>query len=481
MNVKMNLSADAPPPVLLVDDEPQFLLSSGVTLRAAGIAPVQALEDSRQVIPFLAAKGAAVVVLDLTMPHVSGIELLKMIRDGFPGIPVIVMTGLNEVDTAVSCMRDGAFDYLVKPVESSRFVSSVHRALEMRALQDEVSSLKTSLLSSRLERESPFSKILTRSMKMNAIFRYIEAVAKPGQAVFITGETGVGKELVARAVHDSSGFAGGYVAVNVAGLDDAMFSDTLFGHRKGAYTGADQAREGLIAKAAGGTLFLDEIGDMKESSQVKLLRLLEERKYYPLGADVPRQSEARIVCATDHDVQELMAAGRFRKDLYYRLSAHQIHIPPLRERLEDLPLLVDHFLEDAARSLQKKKPTPPPELLTLLSVYRFPGNIRELKTMVFNAVVQHRTGILSIESFRKYVGGGQLRPGPAAPRPAEETDTPLALSGRFPTLKETEDFLIAEALRRAGNNQGIAASLLGITRQALNKRLSRSGAAKDKS
>ena len=250
-----------------------------------------------------------------------------------------------------------------------------------------------------------------------------------------------------------------------------MFSDTLFGHKKGAYTGADQSREGLIARATKGTLFLDEIGDLNESSQIKLLRLIQEREYYPVGSDVPRKSDARIVLATNRDLQKEIAAGRFRNDLYYRLCTHQVHIPPLRERMEDLPLLIEHFLADAAHSLNKKKPTPPPELVTILSNYQFPGNVRELEAMIYDAVARHTGGVLSLDRFRSLIGEertGQRQP----PLATGESADPLErMFGHFPTIREMEDHLIAEAMRRAKDNQGIAATLLGVTRQTLNKRL----------
>jgi len=472
MTGRPKAQAAQPPPVLLVDDDPQFLLSAGTTLRAAGVEPVLTVEDSRQVLPLLAERDVSVLVLDLTMPHLSGEELLKRVREEFPHLPVIVMTGLNEVETAVSCMREGAFNYLVKPVESSRFVASVSRAREMRELQEEVSSLKMRLLSGRLERPEAFSGILSISRKMFGIFHYLEAIARSSQPILITGETGAGKELIARAVHAISASRGAFVAVNVAGLDDTMFSDTLFGHTKGAFTGAEQARDGLIAQASGGTLFLDEIGDLKDSSQVKLLRLLEEREYYPLGSDVFRRTDARVICATHQHPTELLSAKTLRKDLYYRLTGHHVHVPPLRERPEDLPLLVEHFLEEAARSLEKKKPTPPPELFTLLSAYGFPGNVRELKMMIHDAVARHGSGVLSLDSFRKVIspaGPSDSRVVPAGDGSAAS----LSIPGRFPTLKEAEDFLVSEALKRSRDNQGVAATLLGITRQALNKRLVR--------
>jgi len=334
------------------------------------------------------------------------------------------------------------------------------------------------LLMGELEDEDAFSSIITVNKRMRAIFQYVEVIAATHQPVLITGETGTGKELFAKAVHSISGKKGEFVAVNVAGLDDTMFSDTLFGHKKGAYTGAEEAREGLIAYAAGGTLFLDEIGDTNESSQVKLLRLLQEQKYYPLGSDVPKKSDVRIVVATNQDLQKLIIEGRFRKDLYYRLRAHQIHIPPLRDRMEDIPVLLDYYLEEAAESMKKKKPTVPPELLTLMSTYHFPGNIRELQAMVYDAVARHKGGVLSMESFRDIIG--QERQGAAAQARAAEETVPYGTRGNFPTLRDSESALIDKAMKLSNGNQGIAASLLGITRQALNKRLNRKGPEKKK-
>jgi len=461
-----------PLPVLLVDDDPEFLFSSETTLRAAGIEPVRTVADSRMVLPLLSGTDVAVIILDLSMPHLSGEDLLKTIREEYPQIPVVVMTGVNDVEIAVSCMRNGAFDYLVKPVESSRFVSGVHRAREMRELQEEVSSLKARLLSGRMETPEAFSEIVTNSPKVFAVFQYLEAIARSSQPVLITGETGVGKGLIARSVHRTGGRSGSFVAVSVAGLDDNMFSDTLFGHQKGAFTGADQAREGLVSQAAGGTLFLDEIGDLKDSSQMKLLRLLEEREYYPLGSDVPRRADARIICATNQHPKDLLSAGKLRKDLFYRLTGHHVHIPPLRERPEDMPLLAGHFLEEAAASLGKKKPTHPPELFTLLSAYDFPGNVRELKMLIHDAVARHRSGVLSLESFREAIGPIRTSRGSSA-TVMDGGEPALSIPGRFPTLKEAEEYLVSEALKRSRENQGVASKLLGITRQALNKRLVR--------
>ena len=459
------------PPVVLVDDESTVLLSSKMILNSAGIKNILTVEDSRELMPLLARQECAVVVLDLFMPYLSGSQLLPEIVREYPDLPVVVMTASQEVESAVSCMKEGALDYLVKPVEESRFTSSIKRALELRTLRRQVDALKHYLISDNLEHGEAFAAIVTVSRKMRALFQYLEAVAGSGEPVLITGETGVGKELLAEAVHRLSGRVGLYISINMAGLDDTLFSDTLFGHRKGAYSGADSAREGLVARAAGGTLFLDEIGDLTPASQVKLLRLLQERQYYPLGSDMAKVSDVRIVCATNRELNRLMMDEEFRSDLYFRLSVHHVEVPPLRERREDINILLSHFIQEAAGALEKKPPEPPPELLTQLKNYHFPGNVRELRAMVFDAVARHSSGkVLATKSFRKSILAQQTAGG------MEQGGADVAVSsdGRFLTLKEAEQVHIEEALRRASGNQGIAATLLGISRPALNRRLARS-------
>ena len=457
--------------ILLVDDEPHILATSRLCLQGAGVGRIETLDDSRELLSLLAARAPAAIVLDLHMPHLSGAELLpKIVRD-YPQVPVILVTANDDIATVVDCMKNGAFDYLVKPVEPSRLIASVRKALEVSSLSSELQSLKQRLLSDQLDHPEAFAAIVTGDKKLRALFQYVEVIARTRAPIMISGETGTGKELFARAIHALSGCRGEFVPLNVAGLDDNLFTDTLFGHKKGAFTGADQAREGLIAKAAGGTLFLDEIGDLNEASQIKLLRLLQEQEYYPVGSDLIRKSDARIVLATNRDLQELISAGRFRNDLYYRLFAHRIQIPPLRERSEDIPLLLDHFLAAAATTLHKKKPTPPPELALLLSLYAFPGNVRELEALAFDAVARHESGVLSMDSFRTVIGE-QASEGVTPPRGEKADDNPLGdFFGHFPTIDEVETYLIEQAMIRTKGNQGMAAGLLGMGRQTLNKRL----------
>src|SRR5215470_19905632 len=409
-------------PVLLVDDEPQLLHSVSVVLRSAGMTQVLTQSDSREVLPMLAEHEVGVLVLDLTMPHLPGSALLERIAADHPDVPVLVMTATNDLETAVQCMQAGAVDYLVKPVDHNRLVSAVKRALELRAWRAEVLLLSARLLSDTPHQHEAFAEIVTQSRAMGAIFRYLEAIAPSPQPVLITGETGTGKELIAGALHRLSGRSGALVAVNVAGLDDTMFSDTLFGHTRGSFTGADRPREGLITRAAAGTLFLDEIGDLTMTSQVKLLRLLQDGSFYPLGADRPGQSQARIVCATNSDVLQSVSTGTFRKDLYYRLRTHHLHLPPLRARTGDLPLLVHYFVDKAAGMLGKMAPTVPLALYQLLNTYSFPGNVRELEALIFDAVARQQGTPLALHSVIEVIGG---TPALASTEPPEASSTAL--------------------------------------------------------
>jgi len=456
-------------PLLLVDDEAHALQSTERILVSTGITNILTCQDPRRVSGILAEQEICMVMLDLSMPHMSGEQVLTEVLSAYPEVPVIIATGANEVETAVRCMRGGAIDYMVKPVERSRLLSGVQRAIELRELRRENETLRERMLAEVEKCPEAFADIITNNASMHTVFRYCEGVAKSQWPVLITGETGVGKELLARAIHTLSGRKGPFVAVNAAGLDDNVFSDTLFGHLRGAYTGAQEARKGLIEKAADGTLFLDEIGDLANASQVKLLRVLQEREYYPLGSDIAKRTNTRVLCATNVDLDALQASGKFRRDLYHRLKTHHVCIPPLRKRLDDLPLLVDHFLEKAATSLGKKKPSPPKELYSLLSAHAFPGNVRELESMVFDAVAHHESRMMSMGVFETRILQDERTP--HEPSDNGGDTTPFGLFDRLPTLKESANMLISEALRRSEGNQSIAARLLGISRTALNKRL----------
>ncbi|MCK4923714.1 MAG: sigma-54-dependent Fis family transcriptional regulator [Spirochaetes bacterium] len=454
-------------PVLMVDDEEHVVASQEDVLKSHGITNLISTTDSREVAGILSGNEVELVLLDLRMPHVQGEEILEQIRDEYPQVPVIIVTGSAEIEVAVQCMRGGAIDYMVKPVEENRLVSGVKRAIELRELKREYSDLRSRLLSDRLSNPEAFSHIITQDRKMHSIFLYLESIAGTDETVLIVGETGAGKELIAKTIHELSRRDRPFVAVNVAGLDDTMFSDSLFGHKKGAYTGATESRKGFFQQASGGTILLDEIGDLTPASQVKLLRLLEAREYYPLGSDLAMITDARIVVATNKNLRAAVGSGEFRKDLYYRLSAHEVRLPSLRERKGDLPLLVYHFMEEASQKLSKKKLAIPSELIPFLGTYGFPGNVRELRSMVFDAVSRQSEKMLSLKSFREAMGRD------AQMLNREQQEELIVFKERLPTLSQAHELLIAEAMKRAKGVKSTAATILGITPQALGKRLQR--------
>ncbi|SDP66317.1 sigma-54-dependent transcriptional regulator [Desulforhopalus singaporensis] len=458
--------------VIIVDDEKSELDAYSFLLKSMGVKNVTTVDDSRKLERILAGKNNCVLFLDLNMPHKSGRQVLVEMRNRHPRVPVIICTANSEIETAVECLKLGAHDYLVKPVNMNTFGSALRNGVEICTLRNELFSLKGLVHGEKLNSPQCFSSIITRDPVMHGVFHYIEAVATSGQPVMILGETGAGKELVARAIHDASRLAGNFVAVDVSGLDDPLFSDTLFGHEKGAYTGAEIDRRGLIEKAAGGTLFLDEIGELSRNSQIKLLRLLQEGVYYPLGSDQPRRSTARIVGAANRELNHLVSPeGEFRMDLYYRLSTHLIRLPPLRERKNDIPLLISHLAEKAAKSMNRKCPEISREFVDTLVRHPFPGNVRELKTYIYDAVARCRSGELTVDLIDERMQSEKLTGFPAAT--LNDNRSLETLFGHFPELSELTQYAIGEALEKSDNNQSRAAELLGISKQALSKRLKR--------
>lgn len=453
-------------PILLIDDEQPWLRSLSLTLREmAGISNIIKCSESCEVMSLLGRNDVSLILLDLTMPHLSGEDLLSMISKDYPHIPIIILSGMNQVETAVRCMHKGAFDYYVKTVEKERLLGGIQRAFSMRNLQRENEQLKRRFLDP-LKNPEIFNRFQTHSHKMRALFQYVEAIVGTSEPVLITGESGSGKELFANAIHQTHKPDGPLVAVNVAGLDDDHFSDTLFGHMRGAFTSAEKDRPGMIEKAAGGTLFLDEIGDLSLTSQIKLLRLLQEGEYFPLGSDTPRKADCSFIFATNHSLECSQKQGLFRKDLFYRLKTHQIEIPPLRHRKEDLLPLLKAFFVEAAKNFDKPLPAVPKELPGLLSSYHFPGNVRELRAMVFNAIGVHKSHKLSLEFFKSAIGHDRSEE-PIADRDIEL----LTFPDKLPTLEQIGMQAVEEAMRRSGGNITTAANLLGITRQGLSKRL----------
>src|SRR5512133_632354 len=463
-------------PIMLVDDETDALALLKSFLCHEGFRTVLTFDNSTGALEHFKNNEVALVVLDLRMPMINGKELLEMFSGAKPYIPVIVVTAESRIESVIDCMKTGAVDYLTKPISINRFIASVKRALELRSLNENIMLLDKAADEGDISPVPHLPSIITRDKEMLTLLRYVEVVSRSRQPVLIPGETGVGKELVAKAVHTLSGLKGGFVNINIAGLDDQMFSDTLFGHRRGAFTGALNDREGLIMKASNGTIFLDEIGDLNELSQIKLLRLLQENEYYQLGSDTPLKSNARRVVATNKNLKQSMIEGKFRKDLYYRLCTHQVEIPPLRQRPVDIPPLLDHFIRQSAKVLGKGKLSYRKELVDFLVTYEFPGNIRELQSIVHDFVSRTTTSRLSTALLKKVIAREKV---PDNTR----LDQGYALNtlgsnsiafASFPTLKHAESVLIEKALELSKNNQGTAARMLGITRQALNNRLRRS-------
>jgi DNA-binding NtrC family response regulator len=457
-------------PILLVDDDHAALEAEAIALQIHNITPILTCADSRQVISVMKKHGCRILVLDIAMPYLSGMDLIDQIALEFPEAIIIMLTAFNDVEMAVNCLKKGAFDYIVKPIDSMRLATSVSKAIEHQTMREETCRLKESFLADSLQRPKAFEHIITNHKKILNLFRYIEAIASKNLPILISGETGVGKELFALAIHFLSGLTGEFVSVNCAGIDDQFLADALFGHKKGGFTGADGLRQGLISKARNGTLFLDEIGDMALASQVKLLRLLQEGCYYPIGSDNPVKSEVRFIAATNVDLPKALAQGRFRKDLYYRLQSHEIQIPPLRERKSDIPLLLDHFLRVAAEEMGKSKPLIPPQLFTILGNYHFPGNVRELQGMVYDAVSRDWTDSLSCHSFIEAIQ--KQRPDFTNKEGGRKEEEPwLLFPTPLPQMREVEIALVAEALKRSAGNKTLAAKMIGVSRLTLRKKM----------
>jgi len=458
--------------ILLVDDEALALQAYESQLLAEGLGDIKSCSSGAEAIAALRAGDVGLMLLDLRMPGMSGEEVLAEATRLQPDLPVIVVTAVNEAETAMQCVKGGAFDYLVKPVDPARLLTSLHKALEFNEIREENAALANTLIGGGLRDPRAFAEILTGDPRMRSLFRYVESIGQSSQPVLINGETGTGKELFAQAIHVASGRKGPLVAVNIAGLDEETFADTLFGHRRGAFTGADRERGGLIERAEGGTLFLDEIGELGERAQVRLLRLLQEREYYPLGSDIPRKSSARVVAATNRDLEAASRLGTFRQDLYYRLHLHHLAIPPLRQRLADIPALARTFLAEAAEELGIEAPDLSPSFRAALQGYEFPGNVRELRSLIFEAVTRISVGedpVVLIPNRPSQAPWSKIA---AEATSRAEMDLPSLYANLdvLPSLDRAEDLLIAEAMSRTSGNRTLAASLLGVTRQTLIRR-----------
>ncbi|HOJ63438.1 MAG TPA: sigma-54 dependent transcriptional regulator [Spirochaetota bacterium] len=463
-------------PIFIIDDEEHFLKSLSFFLKTEGFSNIITTNNPEDALLILKENMPSLILLDMIMPKINGEVLLEKIKEKLPEIPIIVITAIDKAEMAVSCIKKGAYDYLVKPIDETKLLLTIRHILELEKIKELNIDLKSKLIEKEYKINPIFSQIITQNQQMISIFKYIESISKTDLPILITGETGTGKELFANAIHKLSGRSGKFVRLNIASENSNIISDTLFGHSKGGFTGAVTSRKGLIETAEDGTLFLDEIGDLNIENQVKLLHILQERKYYQIGSDVEKVTNARFIFATNRDIEKLVNEGNFRKDLYYRLKYHHINIPPLRDRKDDIPLLVDHFLEKACKIFNKKKPFIPKEFYDILRNYDFPGNIRELESLVYDIMSRYEKGILSIKHLPEKLN---LTISKLKEKNNNEEifslyideNNQFNIKGEFPKLKELNDIITDIALRRTNNNQTLAAKLLGLSRKALNNRL----------
>ncbi len=441
--------------ILVVDDEPVMRESLAAWLAEDGYT-VDAAASGREAIAMAGAKDYAIYFVDLKMPGgIDGIETMMEVRKKHPEASVIIMTAYATVDTAITAMKEGAQEYIVKPCNPEEISLLVGRIIKVKNLQRE-----NLILRKKLTKQYRFQDIISKNAKMNEIFELIRDVASLRSTVLIQGESGTGKELIARAIHFSGDRAKRpFVAVSCAALAETLLESELFGHERGAFTGANERRRGKFEIAEGGTLFLDEIGDIAPKVQVDLLRVLQEKTFFRVGGSQEVSVDVRVIAATRVNLQEAVAAGTFRDDLFYRLNVINIRIPPLRERREDIPLLAHGFVERIARELNRDGIDLSEGALKLLMAHDWPGNVRELENAVERAIVTSKGRVLTEEDF------GFLEGAPAAG---------WAVPDHI-ALDEVDRQVIAATLRRTGWNIKEAAADLGIDRSTLYDRLKKYG------
>ncbi|HEX9874591.1 MAG TPA: sigma-54 dependent transcriptional regulator [Deferrimonas sp.] len=397
---------------------------------------------------------ADLLLLDIKLPEMDGIEALRRVRQARPELPVVMMTGHGTIESAVEAMKIGAYDYLTKPFPQEKLFALVQHALEQFRLREENSSLKKELR----ERTVPGPPIFV-SQRFAEVYELALTVAESDSTVLILGESGTGKELVAAAIHYAGSRAGNrFLAINCAALTETLLESQLFGHIKGAFTGAAQAQKGLLDEAHEGTLFLDEVGDLSPVLQAKLLRVLQEGEFIPVGSTKARRVNVRFLAATNKNLQEEVSSGRFREDLYYRLNVIALELPPLRERPEDIEPLALHFLGKMAQKIRRPVRGLTPEALAALQAYRWPGNVRELQNAMERCAILSRGEQIGVSllPFRNQAGRTTASPG--------RDDSPLS-------LRAAEEAQVSRALLQTGWNKSHAANLLGITRKTLDRKI----------
>jgi len=433
--------------LLLVDDDPSVRRALGGTLSEGGYE-VATAEDAEKALARMAEFSPDVILSDIRMPGLDGIELLKKVRKRAPSVDVILMTAFDDMPTVVRAMREGAFDFLVKPLELEELQSVLDRAEADRGVREQ--ARRTSEEEAEAYR---LDTLVGHDPRMIEVYKLVGQLAASRVTVLIRGETGTGKELVARAIHHNSAeHSEPFIPVNCSALPENLLESELFGHLKGAFTGAVSDRRGRFALAGRGTVFLDEIGDTTSAFQSKLLRILEDREFYPVGADHPVRTEARVIAATHRHLERMVEEGTFREDLYFRLQVVEVWLPPLRDRPSDIPVLARHFLRKASQELHRSEPTLPEESLNALLQHDWPGNVRELENCLTRAVVT--------------ATGTVIRPGHLRLR-SEVQDSPEA----FPTLEELSRAHVRRVMAATDGNKTEAARILGISKPKLYRML----------
>jgi DNA-binding NtrC family response regulator len=444
--------------ILLVEDEVNMARTMAKNLERAGYAVAHA-GDGEAALATLANESFDVVLTDLKMPVLDGMGLLRAIHDRGIGTSVIVLTGYGTIETAVEAMKLGAADYLIKDARPQEVLFTIERTLKVQALERENARLRT-----EIGRFEGIGELVGSSDAMQSVYRLVDAVSQTKSTVLVSGESGTGKELVARTIHRRSPVAQApFVAINCAGLSETLLDSQLFGHRRGAFTGAVSDHDGVFRAAAGGTLLLDEVAEIPLSLQAKFLRAIQEREVTPLGSTRPIPVDVRLIAATNRDMDAEVRASRFRADLFYRLNVVHIEVPPLRARRDDLQALVAHFLQLYSERYRVAPKRIAPDALARITAYDWPGNVRELQNAIERAFALSASDVITEAELPPTVAGRATR------FQVERAD------GSLPTLAEAEARLVAAALAESAGNKNEAARRLGIDRQRLYRKIAKYG------
>jgi nitrogen regulation protein NR(I) len=470
------------PKLLVVDDEPNLVYSIEKTFRSDTL-DVLGAQTGRQAIELAKRAQPDVVILDVRLTDMSGLDVFDRIREIDPRLPVIIVTAHAATETAIEAMKRGAYEYLVKPIDVPHLRELVHRALELsrfRHVPTVFNEAQAPSAGDGDETSGAAERIVGQSAAMQEVYKAIGRVAPSDVTVLITGESGTGKELVARALWQHSGRADkAFLAVNCAAIPETLLESELFGHEKGAFTGAERRRIGRFEQANGGTLFLDEIGDMSAGTQAKLLRVLQEQCFERVGGEETIRTDVRLLAATNKDLEKEVAARRFRSDLFFRLNVFSIHLPPLRQRQEDIPLLTDHIVRLLARSLGRRVQSIVPEVRERLAKYDWPGNVRQLQSVLKYAIIRAPGEVLTLDCLPENL----LQPGSEQQRSKAEASLPDVAARTAALLHAGESDLYRQlipeidrtildvVLRHVKGNQVQASALLGISRTTLRAKL----------